>query len=528
MRRQLLGLIVVATTVLAACGSAAVPTAKTSRQTSVLTVGIGTDVDTLDPMHQTTAVVENILGMVVESLATVDQNGKVQPNLATTWQEAADSMSWTFTLRTSVEFTDGAPFDATAVKANLDRLFDPKNVCPLCGVLAKSVKSVDAVDPSHVRLNMTQPLAGDVVVGLLSTQAYGILSPRTIQPGTPAYTKQDKPVGTGPYAYRERVPGDHLTLVRNEDYWGRRPIYTQQVFKVVPNDATREALVRSGQAQMITLPPISDLPSLRQDPTVKVLLGPSDRSIFIAINTVDKQQPLLQNAQVRQALNFAINRDAIVKSTLFGAADPATSTLASTLFGYCQVPNQYAYDPDLARSMLQKANASNLSVTMVAPTGRYIQDFQAAQNVANDLRVVGVTVNGPSTMDWPSYVGTVDVAPAKATVDLHMLGYAPGFLDASQAMQQMFDASAIPPKGLATAYYDNANVSALLQKAALEPNRDARAQEYCDAQKQVWNDAPWIFLWVQKNPIVYSAQVTGIGALPNEMFNTVYAQPVSV
>jgi len=128
-------------------------------------------------------------------------------------------------------------------------------------------------------------------------------------------------------------------------------------------------------------------------------------------------------------------------------------------------------------------------------------------------------------MDWPSYVGTVDVAPAKASVDLHMLGYAPGFLDASQAMTQMFDPASIPPKGLATSYYDNPTVTALLQKAAIEPNRDARAQEYCDAEKQVWNDAPWIFLWVQKYPIVYSAQVTGIGALPNEMFNTVYAQP---
>jgi peptide/nickel transport system substrate-binding protein len=525
-RRDLIGLVVLASTIIAACGSSGVPASATSRQTSMLTIGIGADPDTLDPMRQTTTLVENVVEMVVESLASVDQEGKVQAGLATGWQESPDAMTWTFSLRTGVEFTDGTTFDARAVKANLDRIVDPKSICPLCGVLPRSVKSVDAVDPTHVRLAMSQPLAGDVVLGLLSSAPYGILSPQIIQAGQPGYVKQEKPVGTGPYRLEQRVPGDRLTLVRNENYWGRRPTYDRQVFKIVPDAATREALVRSGQAQVIILPPISDLPSLLLDATVKVLLAPGDRSIYFAIDTVDQHQPLLQNPLVRQALNYAINRDAIVKSTLFGAADPATSALASSVFGYCKPANQYTYDPDLARSMLQKANATGLTVTLVAPTGRYMQDFQAAQNVANALRVIGVNVNGPTTMDWPTYVGTVNVPPARATVDLEMLGYAPGFLDASQAMQPMFDPAAIPPHGLATAYYDNPTVTGLLQKAALEPSRDARAQEYCDAEKQIWNDAPWIFLWVQKYPIVYSSQVDGIGWVPNEMFNTVYATPV--
>ena len=523
-RRGIFGIVVLACTIAAACGSSGANVTSTSHQTNMLTVAIGVDPDTLDPMRQTTTTVSNVVQMVVESLATVDQSGKVQPDLATGWQEAADAMSWTFALRTGVVFTDGTAFDAAAVKANLDRTFDPKSVCPSCGVLSRSVRSVDVVDPAHVRLTMLQPLAADVVLGLLSTATYGILSPRIIQAGQPGYIRQEKPVGTGPYILKERVPGNHVTLLRNEDYWGRPPAYREQVFEIVPDATTREALVRSGQAQVIMLPPISDLPSLRQDPTVKVLLAPGDRTVFFAINTADSQQPLMRNPQVRQALNLAINRDAIVKSTLFGAADPAQSVLAPSLFGYCTVPNPYPYDPDTARSMLQKAGATGMTVSLLAPTGRYVQDFQAAQNVANDLRAVGVNVNGPRTMDWPSYVATIDVAPAKATTDLHMLGYAAGFLDASQAMSQ-FDPGQMPPKGLETSYYDNPTVTALLQKAAIEPNRDARAQEYCDAEKLIWNDAPWIFLWVEKFPIVYSSQVTGVGSIPNESYYTVYAHP---
>jgi ABC-type transport system substrate-binding protein len=529
MRRQRgsLCLVVLACITSVSCGTGGVWTTSTSPQRSTLTVAIGVDFDTLDPMRQTTTTVSNVLQMVVEALTVVDQDGKVQPNLATAWDETTDALTWTFTLHAGVEFTDGTPFDAAAAKANLDRLFDPKSVCPTCGALPRSVKSVDVVDSMHIRLMMSQPLAADVVLGLLSTAPYGMLSPRIIQPGQPGYVRQENPIGTGPYVLEARVAGDHVTLERNQRYWGRPPTYARQVFKVVPDAATREALVRSGQAQVIILPPISDLPSMHQDPTVKILLAPGDRSIFVAIDTADRQQALLQNPQVRQALNYAINRDAIIKSTLYGAADAATSIMAPSIFGYCQVPNPYTYDPDLARSMLQKANASGLSVNLIAPTGRYIQDFQVAENVANELRVVGVNVSGPTTMDWSSYVSTILVPPARATVDLHMLGYAPGFLDASQELQQMFNPASIPPQGLATSYYDNPTVTSLIQKAAVEPNRDARAQEYCAAEKLVWNDAPWIFLWTQDFPIVYSSQVTGIGSVPNETFNTVYARPVS-
>jgi ABC-type transport system substrate-binding protein len=509
---------------LTGCGTNGTGVASGGKQTNRLTIAIGVDPDTMDPMRQTTTTVSNIVNMIVESLGRVDETGKIVPNLATTWQESPDAMSWTFTLRTGVAFSDGAPFDAAAVKANLEREMDPKSVCPQCSTLGNAVNSVDVVDPGHVKLVMKSRLAADVLLGLVSLTNFGMMSPRVIQKGTHGYAQQEQPVGTGPYVLKERVKSDHVTLVRNDDYWGKRPTYQQQVFLVVPDAATREALVRSGQAQVTVLPPVSDLPSLRNDPTVKVLLASGDRAVYFAIDTQDKQQPLLQNVQVREALNYAINRDAIVKSTLFGAGDPATAPMAPSIFGYCQVPNPYTYNPDLARSMLQKANASGLTISLVSPTGRYLQDWQATQNVANALRSIGVNVDGPRTLDWPTYIGTVNVPPVKATVDGHLLGWAPQYLDASQAMQ-VFDPSQMPPRGLETSYYDNQSVAALIQKALVEPDRNARAQEYCEAEKQIWNDAPWIFLWIQKFPIVYSAVVTGVGSVPNEQFYTVYAQP---
>ena len=521
MRTKLLALAVVGGLALAACGNGTTGTPTGgSKQGDTLRIAIGVDPDTMDPMRQTTTTIQNIVQMVVETMVKIDTSGKVQPGLATAWQTSSDGLTWTFTLRTGVKFSDGQPFNAAAVKANFDRVLDPASTCPLCGPM-RGVKSVDVVDDTHVKLNLAKPIAP--MLGLLTEVTFGIVAPASIQKGGSTYSDQEKPIGTGPYTLAERVKGDHVTLQRHDGYWGTKPNYKSQKFLIVPEAASREALVRAGQADVILLPPVSDLPALQRDSTVKVLLAPGDRTIFMAFNTQDSQQTLLQKPEVRQALNYAINKDQIIKSVLFGAASPMDAPMASTLFGYCKV-GSYPYDVSKAKSMLQAAGASNLTINLVSPQGRYIQDFQAAQVIANDLTAVGVKVNGPRTMDWPSYLGTINVAPAKASVDMHLLGWAPGYLDASQAMVQ-FQSTQWPPAGLATSYYQNPEVDQLLAKANSESDQSQRATDYCTASKQIWKDAPWLFLWVQRFPIVYSSKVTGVQSIPNESFYTMYASP---
>jgi len=503
--------------VLSACGGG---TTGGTKQGDKLTIAIGPDPDTLDPMRQTTTTVQNIVSMVVETFVFVDPEGKYKPLLATSWQTAADGMSWTFTLRSGVKFSDGTPFTAAAAKANFDRILNPASTCPLCGAF-RGVNSIDAVDDTHLKLNLKQPIAS--LLGLMTEVTFGFLSPNSIAKGTDNFKDQEKPVGTGSYLLTDRVKGDHVTLTRNDQYWGAKPSYKTQMFKIVPEAASREALVRSGQADVILLPPASDIPALQQDKTLKVILAPGDRTIFLAFNQSPKGNPLLQKAEVRRALNYAVNKELIVKSVLFGAASPMDAPMASSLFGYCKT-GSYAYDVNKAKQMLAAAGASNLSIKFVAPTGRYIQDFQAAQAVANDLSAAGVKVDGPKTMDWPSYLGVINVAPADSTVDLHLLGWAPGFLDASQAMTQ-FQSSQWPKAGLATSYYKNPEVDSLLAKANSESDPAARQKDYCSASNLIWQDAPWLFLWVQRFPMVTTAKVTGVQAIPNESFYTVYASP---
>ncbi len=160
---------------------------------------------------------------------------------------------------------------------------------------------------------------------------------------------------------------------------------------------------------------------------------------------------------------------------------------------------------------------------MISPTGRYVQDFQGAQAVQGFLKDVGLDAQ-LGTMDWPSYVGTITKPVAENTTELHLLGWAPAYLDAAQQFLQ-FQSDQHPPKGLATTFYKNPKIDQLALAAALEPDQKKRADTYCEAEKLVWEEAPYIFLWNQRFPIVHSAKVKNVGSIPNEKFYALYAEP---
>jgi len=517
MLRRSVTCAIAAAFLLTACGGGGASPEKKAAGT--LRVAIGVDPDTMDPIGQTTTTVQNLVDMAVETLVTIDEKGNVKPLLADRWEASSDNLQLTFFLHKGIKFSDGTPFDAQAVKTNLDRMLDPKLKVPLRGILGDAIASVTAVDAGTVRITLKQTAAP--LVSALSQTTAGILSPASIRSGGNSYEKAENIVGTGPYLLKERVKADHVTFTRNPNYWGRKPAYEVQEFKIVPEAAPRESLILAGQADMIVSPPTADVASLQRNSAVKVLLAPSDRTIFVAINNL-RPGPL-QNVQVRQALNYAVDKKSIIKNVLFDTVDLLDAPMSKSLFGYCRVGG-YAYDPAKARSLLAAAGAGELRVSLITPTGRYIQDKQAAEAIAGNLRAVGVKVDGPTTMDWPSYVGVITKAPAENTTQLHILGWAPGYLDAQQQMEQ-FLSSRWPPKALATTFYKNPAAEDLIAKANAGTNPSTRKQQYCEAAKQIWNDAPWIFLWAQRYPIVYSSKVKGIGSFPTEKFYTVYAEP---
>ena len=481
-------------------------------------IAIGVDADSLDPVQGTTTTIDNIVDYMAQTLIGIDENGALVPVLATEWTTSADGLTMDLTLREGVTFHDGTPFDAEAVVWNFERLLDPNVNVPRRGPYAP-IESVEAVDDLHVRLHLTQP--SPYMAGALTQTTAAIISPASVDMEGNSYENITHPVGTGPYAFESRTLGERIVVRRFEDYWGEAPYYDEVVFQIVPEATTRESLLLAGQVDMIILPPASDIPALDANPAVEVVFGPSDRTIFIAINTT---KPPLDDKRVRQALNYAVDKEAIVQGILFGAADVMDSPMAPSLFGYTSI-GAYEYDPERARELLAEAGVEpgELTLDFMSPTGRYVQDFPASQAIANYLADVGITANVRTT-DWPTYVGTITQGAESNETQLHLLGWAPAYLDASQQMLQ-FQQSQHPPAGLATSFYTNPEVEELIAQANSTVDEAQRADLYGQAARLIWDDAPWIFLWVQRFPIVHSADVTNVSGLPNEKFYAIYARP---
>jgi peptide/nickel transport system substrate-binding protein len=484
---------------------------------TTLRIAIGVDMDTFDPAGQTTTTVANVVNHMVENLITVDPNGKIVPQLAKSWTISADGKEIVFKLQENVTFHDGTPFNAEAVKYSLERVLDKEIRAPNRGALS-AISKVEAVDPLTVKLTLASPDQG--VMGMLAYTTAGMLSKAGTDKAPNSYKTITQPVGTGPYVFKEYVKGSTITLARNDKYWGKKPYYDNVTFRIVPEAATRESLLLAGQVDVIILPPITDLPALQKNPAVKVLLAPSDRTIFLALNTTKKP---FDDKRVRQALNYAVDKEALLKNVLFGAADELDAPMSNTLFGYCKV-GKYEYNPTKAKELLKEAGvAPGTKVKMISPTGRYVQDFQGAQAVQGFLKDVGIEAE-LATMDWPSYVATIMKPQAENTTEIHLLGWAPAFLDAQQQFLQFTSANHVPA-GLATSFYKNPKIDEMAAKAAIEPDAKKRAEMYCDASKIVWDEAPWIFMWNQRFPIVYSAKIKNVASIPTEQFYTLYAEP---
>ncbi len=481
------------------------------------TMAVGVDFDTFDPAGTTTTTVSNMVSYMVETLTRIDEEGEIHPNLATDWEISDDGLTYTLELRDDVVFHDGAEFNAEAVVFNLDRIRDPEVEVPIRAAF-EGIESATAVDDHTVEIQLSEPFPP--LISALSFEVSSILSPDSMEAEGNSYTDYTRPVGTGPYTYGEYTTGERFTVQRFDDYWGELPYYSDVEFQIVPEAATRVSQLRAGDVDMIILPPISDLPALEDDDGVEVLLAPGNRQIFMAINNNTIDDP-----RIRQAMNYAVDRQSIIDNVLFGAADAVDAPMDPSLVGYCSV-GEWEYDPDRARELLAEADAEGLEIDFIAPTGRYIQDFEVAQAVAGFLEEVGFSVPSVDTMDWPSYVGAITAEADDQEQDLHLLGWAPSYMDSFQHMV-IFQSNQQPPNGLATAFYDNSEVDSLLAEAASEPDEDARQQLYCDASEIIWDEAPHIFMYSQRFPIAYSSDVTDVSYRPNESFYAVYARPAN-
>lgn len=470
-----------------------------------LVIAIGTDAVTLDVHAVTDTPTFNITGHIFEPLFKLDPEGNVIPHLATGYEIKDGGKVVSVSLRDDVTFHDGTPFNAEAVKANIERIQDPA-LANVFASLVNNVVGVQVADEFTVELLLEAPFAP--LLPHLTHASQVMMSPATFD--DPDIGQH--PVGTGPFVLKEWVRNERLVVERNEDYWREPATLDTITFIPVPEGATRIALVEAGNAHVATNVPPQDVPRIDAMDGVKVEKVDSMRTIYILFNNYAEPWT---DVRLRQAFNYAIDKEAIVEFVLGGAGRVSDAALAPGVFGYTPI-GTYEYNPEKARELLAEAGyPDGINVTLHSPTGRYMQDIQISEAVQSYLADVGINAT-IKTLEWSSYLADIARPKEEAIVEIAMMGWGVSTGDADQGLYNILHGTQHTPQGSNRAFYDSPAFNDLLDQARVETNEDARKALYAEALQVAYDEAPWIFLHTERQLVAVRDNVHGLSVLPTE------------
>jgi len=357
--------------------------ARTPRDT--LVVAQGFDPRCLSPLFGTAQQDKNVSGQVVERLVqfSPDALGYL-PELATKWEKIAPD-TLRVHLRRGVRFTNGEEFNASSAKYSLDQMLQARSLA----LFVLHLRSAEIVDFYTVDVKAKGPTSERLILSALAMGSFQY---------PPVYTEQvgllrgfcQRPIGTGPYKLAEWVKDDRVVFEANPDYWGGTPKIRRLVFRPIPEGAARVAALQAGDIDLAIDVPLDAIDRVSGDPdlTVHAIRG---MRIF-RLTLAAKWEGPLQNKKVRQALQYAVDVDAIIRTVLKGRARKLEGQpLTPEYFGFTPGMKSYPYDPERTKRMLAEAGfAGGFEVTFKYPHGRYAQDKEVSEAIAAQLLKVGV------------------------------------------------------------------------------------------------------------------------------------------
>jgi glutathione transport system substrate-binding protein len=442
---------------------------------------------TMDPGDHNASLTQDVLDPMYESLTKFDLNLQVVPSLATQWSVDTSGTRWTLQLRTGVFFHDGTPFDAQAVVASFVRLIDPHRGLAAGSRLRTIIDGVEAID-SHT------------VLFRLKTSYASFLSVLAVTPiVSPAADKEGilsrHAVGTGPYRFLEWKTGEYVLEERNDQYWGRRAATGQLKWIWTTEPMLMNMSVLAGAADIVNpLPPIF-AEALSRNRKAIVIQGREARVYWIALNT--KLRPL-DDVRVRRALNYATDREALVRTQLRGFGTPANSPLAPADFAYDAQIKGYSYDPQQARQLLAQAGyGSGLTLKIAvqeidADLVEALQGMWARANVTLQIDQMESGVFSQAIFGSPAQ-------KAEQGIQCMFASWSSEDLDPDYQLSLLYRTRAWSPAGANLGFYSNPRLDALLEKGAGELDSEKRKAIYREAQQIISDDAPHVLLYYSRD-----------------------------
>lgn len=440
------------------------------------------DIPTFDPQRVLGIDAIVAVANMYDRLVYLDYDNTIKPWLATTWDLSSDGLTWTFRMRKDARFHDGSPVTSEAVKFTIDRAIGPGSGASLSRTYLAAITKVETPDPYTVKLTTEKPL-GPMLRNVGHQIALAVLNPKVVE----AHRNDlSKPVdaGSGMYKLLEWKPGEVLILERNEAWWGPKSPIRQIIYKPIPDPSARSIMLEKGEADVATVLPLADVGRLKRNPAVRIIQSNSIRSTFFVMQW---GKPPLNDVRVRQALNYAVDVDAIIKAVLNGYGERARSILGPTMQFY-EPAFRFTYDPARARQLLAEAGVKpGTRLQIEAPQGRWPGDAEIVQALAGYLRGVGfdphVTISG----DWAHYNTVVS---RSKTWDLWMTAWAPGNLDADGTFTAIVWSKGFNNNGS----YANPKADELLALGRSSVDATTRGRYYKSLQELLAQDVPFLLL----------------------------------
>jgi peptide/nickel transport system substrate-binding protein len=447
-----------------------------------LVAAIAGEPDQLDP-HKTSAYFSfEVLENVFDTLVAPDANLEMRPALAESWNVSPDQLAWTFHLRHGVTFHDGSPLRADDVVYSFRRIIDQK--------LANAdkfsaVTGVTAPDQSTVRITLKQPTP-NLLTNLGGFKGVAIVLRRNVESGQIA----THPIGTGPFAFASQKSGDSIVLKANKAYWAGAPKVSGVTFRFISEPSTALSALQAGEIDWTDAIPPQRVAALKNDDSITLAATPSNDYWYLALN--EARDPW-KDVRVRQAIAYAIDRDAIVQATSYGTA--VANQLAIPKGNPWYTPyGAYRHDVEKAKSLLAEADAKPKNLDMLVTT-EYPETVTAAQIIADNLAPLGITVN-IRTVDFATWLDEQN----NGHFDMLMMGWL-GNIDPDDFYyaQHHTDGSSNAQK------FSNPEVDRLLDAGRVETDRNARADDYAKAATIIADQVSYLYLY---NPSVIQAWTT--------------------
>ena len=470
-----------------------------------LVVAVPANVVTLDPGDANNTLDQGVCRLFMQGLFGFDRDMKVVPLLAESATANEHATEFTFKLRQGVKFHDGAAFDAEAVKLNLERIAAHENHLKRQSLLAM-LDHVEVVDPHTVTVVLKTPFGA--FMNTIAHPALAMHSPASIQKSKDL---SRTPVGTGPFTFVSWTP-DTVKAQRFPDYWRSGwPKVNSVTIRSVPENGARIAMLQTGEAHYINPLPTEMVKIVEHNPKIEIINRPSIITRYLSLNVMKKP---FDDIRVRQALNYAVDKDAYIKVVWNGYADPMDSPEPPELTFY-QKQAAWPYDLSKAKQLLAEAGYPNGFETVIWGAVD-TQATRGMQFLQQQFAQVGV-----KAVVTPLEAGVLNArvysaqTPADAQVQMNYAGWSASTGDADWQFRPLFSSMGFPPALFNVAYYKNPTVDRDVMDALLTADPAIRGKAYVDAQKRVWDDAPAVWLTVDHILDAKAKNLQGAYRLPD-------------